>query len=312
VSGSPYTDLSRPPLNAAGLRRALVVPGGLWTRLDLRAETGSTNADAVAAAQAGEPEGLVVVAELQTAGRGRLGRGWTSPARAGLAVSVLLRPGVPGNVEPNRAGTPGDRAAGTVAEGVPIGRYGWLPLLAGVALVESVRHLAEVDAVLKWPNDLLVGGRKCAGILAEVVPGTEPPAVVVGIGLNVTLREDELLASTGRDPRAEEGDGLAATSLALAGAATTDRNLLLRALLRSLAAWYERWRRAGGDPDRSGLAAAYAGHCDTLGRRVRILLPDGGELTGTARELDSDGRLVVRTGDGRDRAVAAGDIRHVR
>jgi BirA family transcriptional regulator, biotin operon repressor / biotin---[acetyl-CoA-carboxylase] ligase len=283
VPGSPYTDLHRPPLNAARLSRALVVPGGLWTRLDLRTETGSTNADAAAAAQAGEPEGLVVVAERQTAGRGRLGRTWTSPPRAGLAVSVLLRPGQP--------------------RGVPAGRYGWLPLLAGVALVESVRQLSEVDAVLKWPNDLLVGDRKCAGILAEVVAGSEPPAVVVGIGLNVTLREDELPA----DP-----DGRRATSLALAGAKATDRDPLLRALLRSFAGWYERWRDAGGDPERSGLAAAYVRHCDTLGRRVRVLLPDGGELTGTARELDSDGRLVVHTGAGQDRAVAAGDIRHVR
>jgi BirA family biotin operon repressor/biotin-[acetyl-CoA-carboxylase] ligase len=308
VSGSPYTDLSRPPLNAARLRRALVVPGGLWTRVDLRAETGSTNADAVAAARAGEPEGLVVIAERQTAGRGRLGRAWTSPARAGLAASVLLRPGVPA-----------ERA-------VPAGRYGWLPLLAGVALVESVNRLAELEAVLKWPNDLLVGGRKCAGILAEVVPGTEPttaagngpttapagalptapgepPAVVVGIGLNVTLREDELPP----DPA-----GRKATSLALAGAAATDRDPLLRALLRSFAGWYERWRAAGGDPDRSGLAAAYAEHCDTLGRQVRVLFPGGDELVGNARELDGDGRLVVRTETGQQRAVAAGDIRHLR
>jgi BirA family biotin operon repressor/biotin-[acetyl-CoA-carboxylase] ligase len=135
------------------------------------------------------------------------------------------------------------------------------------------------------------------------VPGAEPPAVVVGIGLNVTLREDELPA----DP-----DGRKATSLALAGATATDRDPLLRALLRSFAAWYGRWREAGGDPDRSGLMAAYARHCDTLGRQVRVLLPDGGELTGTARELDSDGRLVVRTEAGQERAVAAGDIRHVR
>jgi BirA family biotin operon repressor/biotin-[acetyl-CoA-carboxylase] ligase len=279
VSRSPYTDRSRPPLNAARLRRALVVPGGLWTRLDLREETGSTNADAVAAGRAGEPEGLVVVAERQTAGRGRLGRTWTSPARAGLAVSVLLRPGV------------------------PPGRYGWLPLLAGVALVETVNRLAELEAVLKWPNDLLVEGRKCAGILAEVVPDDEPRAVVVGIGLNVTLREDELpLDPVGRK----------AISLALAGAVATDRDPLLRALLRAFAGWYERWREAGGDPDRSGLAAAYAQHCDTLGRQVQVLLPGGGELVGNARELDGDGRLVVRTGTGEQRAVAAGDIRHLR
>jgi BirA family biotin operon repressor/biotin-[acetyl-CoA-carboxylase] ligase len=296
VTGSPYTDLSRPPLNATRLSRALIVPGGLWTRLDLRTETGSTNADAVAAGQAGEPEGLVVVAERQTAGRGRLGRTWTSPARAGLAVSVLLRPG-----DPPRAASqdPEHPEVG----GVAISRYGWLPLLAGVALVAAVSRLAELDAVLKWPNDLLVDGGKCGGILAEVVPGTQPAAVVVGVGLNVTLTEDELPV----DP-----DGRKATSLALAGAAATDRDPLLRAFLRSFAAWYARWRAAGGDPDRSGLAAAYREHCDTLGRQVRVLLPDGSELTGTARDLDSDGRLVVRTGAGQERAVAAGDIQHLR
>ncbi len=296
MSRSPYTDLSRPPLNAARLRRALLVPGGLWTRLDLREETGSTNADAVAAGRAGEPEGLVVIAERQTAGRGRLGRTWTSPARAGLAVSVLLRPG------------------GSPERAVPAGRYGWLPLLAGVALVETVNRLADLEAVLKWPNDLLIEGRKCAGILAEVVPDDEPRAVVVGIGLNVTLREDELPSDIGWDAKAGGGiaDGRRSTSLALAGAVVTDRDPLLRALLRAFAAWYERWREAGGDPDRSGLAAAYAQHCDTLGRQVRVLLPDGGELVGNARELDGDGRLVVRTGGGERRAVAAGDIRHLR
>jgi BirA family transcriptional regulator, biotin operon repressor / biotin---[acetyl-CoA-carboxylase] ligase len=312
VARSPYTDLSRPPLNGPRLSRALVVPGGLWTRLDLRTETGSTNADAVAAGRAGEPEGLVVVAERQTAGRGRQGRAWTSPARAGLAVSVLLRPG---------------QAPGALG-GVPAGRYGWLPLLAGVALVQSVNRLTEVDAVLKWPNDLLVGGRKCAGILAEAVPApgvvgfggtaggasSAPSAVVVGIGLNVTLREDELPADVGWDANVGGGmsAGQKATSLALAGATATDRDPLLRALLRSFAAWYERWRAAGGDPVSSGLATAYARYCDTLGRPVRVLLPAGGELTGTARELDGDGRLVVHTEAGQRHAVAAGDIRHVR
>src|SRR5882762_725474 len=158
MSASPYRDLDRPPLHEAALRRALVVPDGLWTAIEVRAETGSTNADVAEAARAGAAEGLVVVAERQRAGRGRQGRQWESPPRAGLAVSVLLRPQT------------------------PTGRYGWLPLLAGVALVETVRRLGELDAVLKWPNDLLIAERKCAGILAEAAAG----AVVVGIGLNVS------------------------------------------------------------------------------------------------------------------------------
>jgi BirA family biotin operon repressor/biotin-[acetyl-CoA-carboxylase] ligase len=309
MPGSPYTDLDRPPLDARALRRALITPDGLWTRLDLRAETGSTNADAAAAARAGEPEGLVVVAERQTAGRGRRGRAWHSPSRAGIATSVLLRPGVP---DPDRGWPP-----------VPPPGYGWLPLLAGVALAQAVSRLAELTAVLKWPNDLLVpsdpaaavegqissaalfGYAKCAGVLAEAVPAGnagKPPAIVLGVGLNVTLRAGEL---------PERPIGLPATSLQLAGAATTDRDPLLRALLRGIADWYGRWRAAGGDVEACGLHGAYLRHCATVGREVRVLLPAGDELLGVATTVDVDGRLVVRGADGEQR-VAAGDVLHLR
>ncbi|ADU06633.1 MULTISPECIES: biotin--[acetyl-CoA-carboxylase] ligase [Micromonospora] len=290
MPGSPYTDLDRPPLSAARLRRALVAPHGPWRRLELLAETGSTNADVVAAARAGEPEGLVVVAERQTAGRGRRGRVWQSPPRAGLATSVLLRPG---EAVAERGWSP-----------VPTTGYGWLPLLAGVALAEAVRLLAELDARLKWPNDLLVDGAKCAGVLAEAVPGENdrPPAIVVGVGLNVTLRADEL---------PENPTGLPATSLQLAGATATDRDPLLRALLRSLADWYERWRDAGGDAEASGLREAYLAGCATVGRQVRVLLPDGREVHGTATGVDADGQLLVETGAETLR-LAAGDVLHLR
>ncbi|MEU6073087.1 biotin--[acetyl-CoA-carboxylase] ligase [Micromonospora sp. NPDC047074] len=291
MPGSPYTDLDRPPLSEARLRRALVAPHGPWARLELRAETGSTNADVAEAARAGEPEGLVVVAEQQTAGRGRRGRAWQSPARAGIATSVLLRPG---EAVPDRGWA-----------SVPQTRYGWLPLLAGVALVDAVTRLAELDAGLKWPNDLLVDDAKCAGILAEAVPGSapaEPSAVVLGIGLNVTLRADEL---------PENPTGLPATSLRLAGAAATDRDPLLRALLRGIADWYGRWRAAGGDAVASGLRDAYLAACATVGRQVRVLLPGGEELTGTATGVDADGRLLLTTPTG-PRSLPAGDILHLR
>jgi BirA family biotin operon repressor/biotin-[acetyl-CoA-carboxylase] ligase len=330
MPGSPYTDLDRPPLDARRLERALITPDALWKRLVLRVETGSTNADAAEAARSGEPEGLVVVAERQTAGRGRRGRSWESPARAGIAVSVLLRPGL---AAPER-GWPA----------APPHRYGWLPLLAGVALVEAVDLLAELDSALKWPNDLLVWSNpepdavadsvpvpgsdpdsgsgsvpgsvpgsgsgsvpseaKCAGILAEGVAGTagEPPAVVLGVGLNVTLRADELPVNP---------TGLPATSLQLAGAAATDRDPLLRALLRGTARWYGRWRIAGGDAEACGLHETYLRHCATLGREVRVLLPGGNDLVGTARTIDPDGQLVLDTGAG-ERRVAAGDVLHLR
>ncbi|MET7395064.1 biotin--[acetyl-CoA-carboxylase] ligase [Dactylosporangium sp. NPDC005572] len=268
-----YTDLERPPLRPLALRRALVVPGGFWTDLRVVASTGSTNADVAALALKGAPEGLVIVAEQQTAGRGRLGRQWESPPRAGLALSILLRPAVPPS------------------------RLGWLPLLAGVALAESVRRVARLDAYLKWPNDLLVqGDRKTAGILAE---GVADGAVVVGIGLNTTLREHEL-------PRPD------ATSLALAGAASADRDPLLRALLRSFQELYLQWRDAGGDPAASGLREAYLFHCGTIGRRVQASLPGGVSLTGVATGIDDDGRLQVTDGFGVIHAVAAGDVVHVR
>jgi BirA family biotin operon repressor/biotin-[acetyl-CoA-carboxylase] ligase len=284
---SPYTDLDRPPLSARRLAAALVAEAGLWTRLDLRAETGSTNADAADAARAGEPEGLVVVAEAQTAGRGRRGRTWTSPPRAGITASVLLRPGL---AVPELEWPAAQPAA-----------YGWLPLLAGVALVETVTRLAEVPAVLKWPNDLMVGDLKCAGILAEGVPsGGQAPAVVLGIGLNVTLRAGELPPDR------------PATSLQLAGAAMTDRDPLLRALLRALGDWYSRWRLAGGDAEASGLAEAYRHHCGTIGRSVRVRLPSGEELAGEATTVDADGQLVVHTTGGGSQSVAAGDVLHVR
>jgi BirA family transcriptional regulator, biotin operon repressor / biotin---[acetyl-CoA-carboxylase] ligase len=281
---SPYTDLDRPPLSARALDRALVTPGGLWSRVDLRAETGSTNADASAAGLRGEPEGLVVVAERQDAGRGRRDREWVSPPRAGLTLSVLLRPGA----------AEGQRGWPPVAPGA----YGWLPLLAGVALVEAVHRVAEVDAALKWPNDLLAGGGKCAGILAEVAGD----AVVIGIGLNVTTNADELPATT----------GLPATSLKLAGARVTDRDPLLRAVLRGFAGWYSGWREAGGDAEMSGLLAAYRRACATIGRPVRVLLPAGEPIEGEATGVDADGQLVIRTADGTDHRISAGDVLHVR
>ncbi len=279
MPASPYSDLQRPPLAARALQRALLVPDGLWRRLDIKAETGSTNADVADAARSGEPEGLVVVAEQQTAGRGRRERHWVSPPRAGLTLSVLLRPG-------------------SGAHPVPQRQWGWLALLAGVALREAVHRIAEVDAALKWPNDLLVADAKCAGILAEVAGD----AVVLGIGLNVTTRVDELPPVT----------GLPATSLRIAGAQSTDRDPLLRALLRGLAGWYAGWREAGGDAEMCGLLAAYRRHCATIGRDVRVQLPGGAELAGAATTVDRDGQLVVRTADGTENRVSAGDVVHVR
>ncbi|MFJ3757010.1 biotin--[acetyl-CoA-carboxylase] ligase [Streptomyces sp. NPDC090080] len=273
-----WSDLDRPPLGAAGLRRSLVREGGLYRDIKVVARTGSTNSDLVARAEAEDAaEGTVLVAEEQTSGRGRLDRRWTAPPRSGLFFSVLLRPA-----------------------GVPVARWGWLPLLTGVAVATGLARVAGVDTALKWPNDLLVtvGGeeRKAGGILAE---RAGEDAVVVGVGINVSLGATEL-------PVPQAG------SLALAGAVSTDRDPLLRAVLRSLEDWYGRWRAADGDPAASGLQETYAAGCATLGRTVRAELPGDRSLVGEAVAVDGDGRLVIATKEGVQEPVGAGDIVHLR
>jgi BirA family transcriptional regulator, biotin operon repressor / biotin---[acetyl-CoA-carboxylase] ligase len=255
----------------------------LWTSVDVVASTASTNADLMARVSAGSgegaggAEGLVLVAEEQTAGRGRMGRSWVSVPGASLTFSVLLRP-VP----------------------VPAARRGWLPLLTGVAVASAVRSVAGIDAVLKWPNDVLVGDRKLAGILAEQSP--QGSAVVVGIGLNVTTPAGALPVSPA---------GLPATSLLVEGAAVSREDVLL-GILGQLERWYVAFR-ADPDPARTGLLAAYRELCATLGRTVRVELPASRVLTGIARDIDTDGRLLIADSSGGSLTpVSAGDIVHVR
>lgn len=266
-----WGDLDRPPLSSTRLRRALADDGFELRVVD---RTASTNADLLAAAGAGAPEGTVLVAEAQEAGRGRLGRTWTSPPRAGLTYSVLLRPPAPS---------------------------GWLPLLAGVSLAAALREQAGLEIALKWPNDVVVVAAdgqesKIAGILAEVAPDG---SVVVGIGLNVSTRADEL---SGLPPSA-----LPPTSLALAGATVHDRETVLKAHLRSLSRAYAAWRS-----DSTSVAPLYRRLCRTLGRQVRLDLPAGDAVRGTALDIDDSGCLVVRDSDGAQHVFAAGDVVHLR
>jgi BirA family transcriptional regulator, biotin operon repressor / biotin---[acetyl-CoA-carboxylase] ligase len=257
-----------PSLEAASLARALIRPGGLWREIRVVAETGSTNTDLLGEAVAGAAEGAVLAAEAQTAGRGRLGRRWLSPPGVALTFSVLLRP-----------------------PGVPARRRSWVPLLAGVAAVAAVRRVAAVGAVLKWPNDVLVGEKKLAGILAEQAGD----AIVAGIGIN--------FAAVPPGPA-----GAAATAVEVESTARVSRDQLLVAVLCELEDWYRRWT---ADPDGCGLRQQYTGMCATIGRSVRVGLPGGRVLTGAAADVDEDGRLVVR-GAGRVTAVSAGDVVHVR
>ncbi len=291
---SPWNDLSRPPLRATALRRALVDPAGPWTSFDVLASTGSTNADLAARAGAGTVvDGAVLSTDHQTHGRGRRERSWTAPPRSSIAVSALVVP-----------------------RGVPQARWSWLPLLTGLAVAAALTDTAGVEVALKWPNDVLVevdsdgdgncdgsgegSWRKLGGILAQVVPTPAGAGVVIGIGLNVLQRADELPVAS-------------AASLTTAAATSTDRDTVLRAVLRALGEWLQRWRAAAGDPEASGVGPAYRQACRTLGRPVEVHLPDGSVLAGVAASVDQDGRLVVRPADGSPaRALAAGDVVHVR
>lgn len=254
----------REPLNQQQLRTALA---SSWRRVDVVDETGSTNADLIARATAGEDiDGVVLIAEHQTAGRGRGGRTWSAAPRAQLTLSV-----------------------GVGTEGVPTATWGWLPLAAGLAVVDAVMAVTGVEAALKWPNDVLAGDGKLAGILSEVAG----QVVVVGIGLNVTLRGDEVGEPT-------------VTSLVDLGVLEPDRTKLAAELLTHLSARVTGWR--AGDKH---LATEYRSRCSTIRSKVRAVLPGGREVVGTAIAVDDEGRLQIDTPDGVV-AVSAGDVVHLR
>lgn len=243
---------------------------------------GSTN-DELARIAADSAEFTVVLTLDQRAGRGRLGRAWIAPPGRTLAASVLLRP--------------------RLADGAPLPRdsLGWLPLLAGAAMTAAVNTVLPArNARLKWPNDVLIGGRKVSGLLSELAPGG---TVVIGSGVNLFLPEEELPTPT-------------STSLALAGATAHGDELIDRVLsgyLSELRALTGRLLAADGDAVASGGHAVVTGLCDTLGRAVRVELPGGDALEGTAAGVDPTGRLQVRlAGGGALVAVAAGDVVHLR
>jgi BirA family biotin operon repressor/biotin-[acetyl-CoA-carboxylase] ligase len=251
--------------------RAAIGGGPVWQTVEVVAETASTNSDLIARANGGTSvAGTVLIAEHQTAGRGRQGRSWAAVRYAQITMSVAI-----------------DTA------GVPTDAWGWLPLATGVAIVDTVSGLG-VDAGLKWPNDVLAGGGKLAGILAEVA--AEQRVVVVGIGLNVSLSAEEAGV-----------DGV--TSLVDLGVAAPDRQRVVIGLLGELGRRVEAWRRAGGAD--ATLIDDYRARSLTLQAPVRAILPGGREIVGVARDIDGQGRLTIDT-DGRSTTVSAGDIVHLR
>lgn len=248
--------------------------------LELLPEIGSTNTELAArAARSPLPNFSVLATTTQTAGKGRLGRTWVAPPGKMIAVSVLL------TFPDELAGKP-DFAD----------RLGWLPLLAGLAMTRAVASLVDGSVVsLKWPNDVHIDGLKVSGLLAELVPG----AVVLGAGLNLSMTADELPTPT-------------STSLTLHGAPEDGIvDAALAAYLGELLHLSTAFADAGFDAE-LGLRAEVTAACSTLGREVRVQLPGGDDLYGTATGIDGLGRLVVTTARDGVHAVAAGDVTHLR
>lgn len=279
------------PLNRGALADQDFLSATGIARLEVVDSTGSTNADLLRSVTV-EPESWpdlsVLTAEYQTAARGRLDRKWEAPPLSAVSVSIVLRPA-------NAEGRP-----------LPTQTYSWLSLLAAVALRETLLETAGIPAELKWPNDVLVRGRKIAGILAQLGPmgdGSVPP-VILGTGLNVNLSSAELPVPT-------------ATSVALEQPRTVDRTLLLKSYLSNFAVLYRSFCNADGDPA-AGMAGGPSLHkrveavMVTLGKQVKAQLPGDHEIIGHASRLDDYGSLLVVDGSAREHVVTAGDVVHLR
>lgn len=279
------------PLNRRDLADQHFLSAAAIARLEVVDSTGSTNADllrSVTLEPSAWPDMSVLTAEYQTAARGRLDRHWEAPPLSSVSVSVVLRP-------VNAEGRP-----------LPTQCYSWLSLIGALALRETLLETAGLPAELKWPNDVLVRGKKIAGILAQLGPmvdGSVPP-VILGTGLNVTLQEAELPVPT-------------ATSVVLESPRTTDRTELLKSYLSHFAVLYRGFCNADGDPA-AGLAGGPSLHkrveavMTTLGKQVRAQLPGDHEIIGHASRLDEYGSLLVVDRESREHVVTAGDVVHLR
>ncbi len=235
-------------------------------------QIGSTNDEARRLAQAAAPEGLLVVAEAQTAGRGRAGRRWLTPAGSALAFSLVLRPAV----SPAQATR--------------------LTMIAGLAVCEAIEQVARVPANLKWPNDILLAGKKAGGILVEAATQTSGDQrleyAVIGIGINVL-----------EAPAASEVD-FPATALSAQAGQPVNRLRLLRAILQRLEARYP----AVITPNPLPLHAEWTARLAWLGELVVARTP-GGDYSGRAESIDLDGALVVRLDTGQRMRLLVGDVR---
>lgn len=245
-------------------------------------EVDSTNDELVRLASgpaaADWPDLSGIVTDNQTRGRGRHGREWVAGG-SGLAASILLRP-----VDSSGAA-------------LPIDRFTWYPLIAGLAMTRALTPLVDDDVGLKWPNDVLIGQKKVSGILCELLP--EAAGIVIGAGVNLDRAPDGLPGQV--------------TSLAQAGAVDTSFDGVLAAYLVELIDLTSKYATYGGDAEASGIRLAVEDACDSLGRDVRVHLPGGAEIIGVAAGIDERGQIVIKQAtNGELMAVGAGDVTHLR
>ncbi len=253
--------------------------------VNIRETSGSTNTELATLAASGHAQNLsVYFTEHQQQGKGRLGRGWITPAGSSITVSVLAVPG----------------------DSMPTDSLSWYTMLAALAWCQAVDEQTGVAARIKWPNDVLAGDKKICGILAQLVSIPNGFAVVVGTGMNVDQDSAELPVAT-------------ATSLRLAAGKQVSRSDLLASYLRHFATLDIAFREVRGDATAAmksfsgvSLAAMVAAKLATLGHQVRVEFPDGSLLEGQAVSLESDGALLVRDGASHTHRVLAGDVHHVR
>ena len=266
----------REALDSQLVKAALITAPNPWQMVDVYASIDSTNLEALR----GPRPWRVVVADYQSAGRGRLARQWRAPAGTSIAVSAVVP--------------------------VPVGResdLGWLPLLSGMAMRSALADVSHVASRLKWPNDVMVQERtatpgapwlKISGVLCEMAPSGD--LAVIGAGANIVQERSELPVES-------------ATSLAMCGAADIRREDLIVRYLQELADLHRAWWTGGAGLE--VLRTSYRASCLTIGLEVDVHQPDGRVARGTATAVDDVGRLVV-AGGGASRAHAAGDVVHVR
>ena len=252
-------EVLRTPLDEAEIN-SRVTP---YWRVSVVELTGSTQNDLLQLVESNNAlDGQVIATEFQSNGRGRLDRTFQAPAQSALLFSFYIKP------RKERS------------------EWGFISLIAGLSLVRAITTIdTAMNVSLKWPNDLIINEKKCAGIIAQ----TTNEGIVIGIGLNVSMTPNELPVST-------------ATSLAIEGSTITDRNLLLSHLLNTFAELFEAWEEG------SELLDEYASASSTIGKKVRIELPGGENLEATVARISHTGELVLDDG----RHVSAGDVIHLR